>query len=263
MKSHLISQVVLKQFADPKRQIVVHTKCTNDTEIKPIGCVAYVNIDESLIRKLEEKWSQEIETKAEAAINNLRAGNINYVEKHIGIVKSLLALHFIRSQVFQLVQINKQVIDSRLTQAKDGVLALFPDKKDVIDEAYTQHHATAYVDVAIKVLEKFIPKVDDYIKDSTIGFEIGEAPDGSEFIIGDVPVITADGSGRFGALNGVPITEAKSVGMPLTPKYLITLKKHPKTKKYIKLTKQQVKNANDRQFYLMQNHYYSTATYKV
>ena len=256
MRSHLISQVVLKQFADDQRQIVVHTKDTDDTEQKPVDRVAYMDIDEALIKKLEEQWSQEIEAKANTAINNLKAGNINYFEKHIGVVKSLLALHFIRSQVFRLVEANEQAIDNRLTQAKDEVIAVYPEYRDLIERTYAKEHETAYVDIAVKVMEQYIPKVYEYISDTDIGFEIGEAPDGSEFIIGDIPVVTGDKNHHF----GIAITEANVIAMPLTPKHLVALKKNPDTKKYKKLTAKQVETANSRQLGLMQEHYYSTSS---
>ena len=256
MRSHLISQVILKQFANDQRQIVVHTKDRDDTELQPIGCIAYMDIDEVLIKKLEEQWSQEIEAKADTAINNLKAGNINYFEKHIGVVKNLFALHFIRSQVFRLVEANKQAIDNRLAQTKDEVTAIYPEYNDLIERTYAKEHETAYVDIAIKVMEEYIPKVNDYISDSNIGFEIGEAPNNSEFVIGDIPVITGDRNYRF----GIPITEANVIAMPLTPNHLVALKKNPETKKYKRLTAEQVKTANSRQLGLMQNHYYSAAS---
>jgi hypothetical protein len=254
MRSHLISQVVLKQFADEQRQIVVHTKDSEDTELKPIDSVAYLDIDEVLIEKLEQKWSQEIEAKADKAINNLKAGNVNYFEKHIDVIKSLFALHFIRTQVFPLVEANKQVIDSKLAQARDEVIALYPEHREVIERTYAEESKTAYIDTAIKIMEQYIPKVDEYISDPEVGFEIGEAPDDSEFIIGDMPVITADRNSNF----GIPITEANHIAMPLTPKHIVALKKNPDTKKYRKMTAEQVATANSRQLGLMQEHYYST-----
>lgn len=253
MRSHLISQVVLKQFADDQRRIVVHSKGTDDTELKPIDCVAYMDIDEVLIKKLEEQWSQEIEAKADTAINNLKAGNINYFEKHIGVVKSLLALHFIRSQVFRLVEASKQVIDDRLTQAKDEVIAVYPEYNDLIERTYAKENGSAYVDIAIKIMEHYMPKVNEYISDPDIGFEIGEAPDGSEFIIGDIPVVTGNINHQF----AIPITEANVIAMPLTPKYLVALKKNPDTKKYKQLSAKQVDTANSRQLGLMQEHCFS------
>lgn len=255
MKSHLISQVVLKQFADDQRQIVVHTKGSDETELKRVDCVAYMDIDEALIKKLEEQWSQEIEAKADTAINNLKAGNINYFEKHVDVMKNLLALHFIRSQVFRLVKVNEQAIDDRLAQAKDEVIAVYPEYKDLIERTYAKEYETAYTDIAIKVMEQYIPKVYTYISDIDIGFEIGEAPDGSELIIGDTPVVTDNKNFHF----GIPITEANVIAMPLTPKHLVALKKNPDTKKYKTLTVEQVKTANSRQLGLMQEHYYSTA----
>lgn len=257
MRSHLISQVVLKQFADEQRQIVVHTKDSNDTEIKPIDSVAYMDINDALIRHLEDKWSNGVEDNAERAINALRNNNLVVVEKHIEAVKELIALHFIRSQVFQLVEINKQAIDGRLMQARDEVIAVYPEYKELIEQKYAESMKTVYVDVAIGIMEQFIPKIEEYISDSDIGFEIGEAPAGSEFILGDMPVITADRNHNF----GIPITEANAIVMPLTPKYLVAIKKNPDTKKYKKLTATQVKNANEHQLGLMHERYYSTATF--
>lgn len=254
MKSHLISQVVLKQFANKERQITVHTKGTDETELKPIDCVAYMNIDAALIKRLEEKWSQEIEDKADKAINKIKAGDINYSEKHVDVIKNLFALHFIRSQAYRLVEANKQMVDDGLAKAKGEVIAFAPEFKEVIERIYAKEQATGYIDVAIKIMEQYIPKVYDYISEPDIGLEVGEAPDGSEFIIGDIPVITADRNSNF----GIPITEANHIAMPITPTHIVALKKNPDVKKYRKMTAEQVATANSRQLGLMQEQYYST-----
>jgi hypothetical protein len=253
MKSHLISQVVLKQFASDQRQIIVHTKDSRKTELKPIDCVAYVDVEEVLIGKLEEKWSNEVEDQAERSINTLSSSNVNHTEKHLDAIKKLLALHFVRSKVFQLVEVNHQIIDNDLAKARNETIAIFPEYKEIITEKYGEIIETAYDDIAIKIMEEYIPKVEAYIGDPDIKFEIGEAPDGSEFILGDMPVITADRNGNF----GIPITEATSIAMPLTPKYIVSLKKNPDTKKYRKLTAEEVATANRHQLGLMHQHYYS------
>lgn len=254
MKSHLISQVILKQFANDQRQIIVHTKDSSKTELKPINCVAYLDVDETLIQHLEEKWSHGVEDDAERAINALKNNNLVVVEKHIKSVKELIALHLIRSRAFHLVELNKHIIDGMFQQTKEAYSAAYPEYVESINKVTEAEYKKAPHDVAVKIMEKYIPMVEAYIADPNIGFEIGEAPDGSGFILGDIPVVTADKNGNF----GIPITEANYIAMPLTPKYIVALKKNPDTKKYRKLSAKEVETANSRQLGLMLQHYYSS-----
>jgi hypothetical protein len=257
MKSHLISQVVLKQFANEQRETQVHQRDSDTVELKRIDNVAYVEIEEAVIRHLEDKWSHDIEDQAEKAINNLKSGNVMYFEKHIGTIKSLIALHYIRSQVFRLVEAHKHEMAARFAAAKAQVLAVYPNHGDLIDQEAVKYAAKAPLDMAIRLMEEYIPKVEEFLAKPDLGFEIGEAPEGSEFIIGDVPVVTTDGNGNFGIFAGVPITDARSVAMPLTPKHLVALKKNPETQKYKTLKPEQVETANSRQLGLMTSEYYT------
>lgn len=253
MKSHLISQVVLKQFANEQRKITVHTKGSAATELKAIDLVAHIDIDEALIKHLEDKWSHGVEDDAERAINGLKNNNLVMVEKHIVAVKNLMALHFIRSQVFHLVELNKHMITNTFRQIKDAYSIAYPQYAKSIEKVTKAEYTKAPHDIAVKVMEKYIPMVEAYIADPAIGFEIGEAPEGASLIIGDIPTITTDGNKNF----GVPITEAKAFGMPLTPKYFVTLKKNPGTRKYKKMSVKQVENANNKQLMQVVKEYYS------
>jgi hypothetical protein len=257
MKSHLISQVVLKQFANKQREVQVHQRGTDTAELKRIDRVAFVEIEEAIIQHLEEKWSHDIEDQAEKAINNLKNGNVMYFEKHIGTIKSLMALHYIRSQVFRLVEAHKHEMAVRFAEAKAQVLAVYPNHGDLIDREAAKYATKAPLDMVIRLMEEYIPKVEEFLAKPDLGFEIGEAPEGTMFIIGDVPVVTTDGNGNFGIFAGVPITNARSIAMPLTPKHLVALKKNPETQKYKKLEPKQVETANSRQLGLMTNEYYS------
>ncbi len=253
MKSHLISQVVLKQFANSKREIVVHTKDTETTELKPIDSVAYLDVDEKLIKHLEEKWSNSVEDDADRAINALKNNNLVVVQKHITAIKSLMALHFIRSQVFHLIELNKHLITQTFEQIKMAYSTAYPQYAESIEKFTQAEYNKAPHDIAVKVMEKYIPMVEAYIADPEIGFEIGEAQDDAVFIISDIPTITTDGKGTC----GVPITKAKAFGMPLTPKHFVTLKKNPETRKYKKMRAQQVENTNKRQQAQMIKEFYS------
>lgn len=257
MKSHLISQVVLKQFANDQRETRVHQRGKDTTELKRIDFVAYMEIDDAVIRPLEDKWSHDIEAQAEKAINNLKNGNVMYFEKHIGTIKSLIALHFIRSQAFRIIEANKHEIAAKFDEAKAQVLAVYPDSGDLIDQEAAKHTANAHRDLAVRLMEEYIPKVEAFLDDPDLGFEIGEAPDGSEFVISDTPVVTTDGKGNFGVFAGVPITDARSVAMPITPKHLVALKKNPDTQKYKKMNAKQVEIANSRQLGQMSSEYFT------
>lgn len=257
MKSHLVSQVVLKQFANEQREILVHQRGADTAELKRIDRVAYMEIEEAVIRPLEDKWSHDIEANAEKAINNLKSGNVMYFEKHVGTIKSLIALHYIRSQVFRLVEANKHEMAARFAEAKAQVLAVYPNHGDLVDREVANYAANAPLDMAVRLMEEQIPKVEAFLAKPDLGFEIGEAPEGSEFIIGDVPVVTTDGNGNFGIFAGVPITNARSIAMPLTPKHLVALKKNPETQKYKMLKPEQVETANSRQLGLMTNEYFT------
>lgn len=254
MKSHLVSQVVLKQFANAKREVTVHTRNSDLTELKAIDLVAYMEMDEVLIKRLEQKWGTGVEADAEHAINGLKNNNLVLVEKHVTTVKNLMALHFIRSQIFHLVESHKQTIDETFDQIKEAYSAAYPQYAESIERCTKSEHTKAPHEIAVKVMEKYIPMVEAYISDKNIGLEIGEAPNNAVFIIGDIPTITVDGDRNY----GVPITEAKAFAMPLTPKHFVALKKNPATHKYKKMTAQQVQNANNRQLIQMVNEYYTS-----
>ena len=129
IKFHLVSQVVLRQFAvkkvvntdDGKKrnryETTVHVKGSKTTELCNIGNVACLKIAKEAIKELEQQWSHDIEKDAKSAINSIV--NNNWTDKHIGVIKDLIALHFIRSQTFAIVGGNLNVIISKLKAIKN------------------------------------------------------------------------------------------------------------------------------------------------
>ncbi len=263
IKSHLVSQVVLRQFAvktvvktdDGKKkykyETTVHNKETDATELCDVENVAYLKVAKKAIAELEQQWSHDIEKDTKSAINSI--ANNNWTDKHIGVVKDLMALHFIRSQAFALVGNNTKYIINILEARKNEVVAVYPEYTDIINQKYVEAIKTAPLEVAIDILKTYITKTKKYLADTSVGLEIGEAPDNAEFVIGDTPVITMTKAGDI----SVPITEAEYVAMPITPKYLVALKKNPDKRKPVKLTKQQVENANNKQKRLARTSYFS------
>lgn len=255
MRSHLLSQVVLKRFANENKKTTVHDIKSDRSELKEINLVAYLDIDGTLIAKLEAKWSKEVENDAEKAINALTSGNLQNVDKHIGTVKKLMALHYMRSTVF--IMMHDQAWSGQF-YPKDNIeqiIALYPQHEDLVRRTTSTEWQTTKTKAAIQAMEIYIPKVEAYIAD--IGLEVGVAQQETQFILGDIPVVTADGTGRFGALNGVPITESKGFAMPLSPKHIVSLKKNATSKKYVLLNARQVQNANDKQLKQAVNCYYT------
>lgn len=262
IKSHLVSQVVLRQFAvkktvtksdGKKKQVyetIVHTKETDITELCDVENVAYLEVAKEVIAELEQQWSHDIEKDAKSAINSIV--NNNWTDKHIGVIKDLMALHFIRSQAFALVGNNLDYIVSGIKARKDEIIAVYPEYTDAINQKYEEEIKKAPLDVAIGILKTYIAKTKEFLADKELGLEVGEAPDGVQFVIGDVPVITMDRSRRV-----VPITEANYVAMPITPKYIVALKKTPDKKKAVKLTKENVESANSKQVGISLNNYFS------
>lgn len=254
MRSHLISQVILKQFANPQNEVLVHDVNNIATHLEKTKDVAFREVDRNLIGDLEKKWDTEIESEVRQAIQSLENGDLLHSDKHMKTLKRVIALHYIRTQAhFAAKQIEAQ--EAYRQKIIDEVSVQYPDQKKLIEERVAIEWPITELKATIGVFEKYIPKVEKFLDKH--GLEVGVAPEGSEFIIGDVPVVTADGNGNFGMLNGVAITDARGVAMPLTPKYIVAIKTKPFAKKYRQLTKEQVEKANSRQALLTMEQYYS------
>ncbi len=254
MKSHLISQVILKQFANSAKEVLVHDLKTGYTHMSSTNTVAFEEVDRAIIGELEAEWCTEIESKAEKAIHTLENGSLLYSSEQMGVIKRLMALHYMRTQAYIAMQ-KPEIGKAHRQWVKDEVLKQYPDKHDLVESELAQKWPTKETEAVALSMKEYIPKIEAFLESK--GLEVGVASDGSELILGDVPAITADGNGSLGALNGVPITEAVSFAMPLTPKYLVALKSHPTTKKYKNLTAKQVENANNKQLLLAAKEYYS------
>lgn len=255
MRSHLISQVVLRRFADSNNEIIVHNIKTNHTKPQSIYNTAYREVDSDLIHKLEQHWSNNAEDPAKRAINTLASSNVLLIEKHINVIKKLLSLHYIRSGIFLWID-DPNWANDYYPKNMNIIIAQYPDLKEKITAMWEETKLKA----AIEAMTINITRTEEAMK--KYGFEIGEAPEGSEFILGDLPTLITDGEGNYGPQNGVTFTNAHGFAMPLTPRYIVALKKDPLTKKYIKLTSRQVQNANNKILEQITAEYYTSATYR-
>jgi hypothetical protein len=225
INSHLVSRVVLRNFYDLPEKV----------EHRPLPT--------SLIETLEQEWGK-IENDAKKAINSLDNTNVLLVSKHVRTLKTLIAIHYVRSLLtFKLV--NNGIKQSKeLQDIVEGFIGQYPQYSDaILDESNRQMDAMPDK-VAVGVMGENIPRIISLIDDSHFGLEIGKVEPGSELVLGDVPVMTRGKGNDHGF---VPITDASFVGMPITPKYLIALKKNPRTNQYIALTRREVNRVNSMQ----------------
>lgn len=253
ISTHLVSQVVLKQFVDENGKLSVFNKTRAETKLASTEEIAFVEIDRSIIEALETKWAHEVEHHASKTINILNNGDVLRYEKHIRMLKKILALHFVRSAVlFVLLTRSKTIYGQQIIEE---VSAAYPEHRELVENMVKTEWPSLANTTIPEILTENIAKVEEFMENH--GLEIGVAPEGSHFIIGDSPAITMTKDGRMGVMNGVPITECDSFAMPVTPSHLITLKTNPKTVEYLKLTSKEVDNANTKQMQHALFEYYS------
>jgi hypothetical protein len=253
MKSHLISRVVLKRFANTHDETLVHDIKASTTELKPVADIAYKEVPSDIIGELEQQWGQGVENDAEKALNALASGNLLHTEKHIQTIKHLMALHYIRSVVFILA--DKPEMLRYRTQVIERTVSAYPEHRGAIEAKMDAEWPNFKLAAATGTLKDYLPKITDYM--DKFGLEVGETDSSTKFLLGDIPTATTDGTGKFGVLGGVPILQATEFVMPMTPRHIVGLKSHPLTKKYRQLTGVQVRNSNSVQIAQAMDSFYS------
>ncbi|HUD11292.1 MAG TPA: DUF4238 domain-containing protein [Candidatus Saccharimonadia bacterium] len=251
MRSHLLSQVVLKRFANDAKEVERHDIATDAVTIAATTEVAYRDVETDLIKDLEQEWSRDIENNGTKALNALENGDLLHHSDHVLTVKHLIGLHYIRSAIF--VMTDRQS-DQYRTRVIESTAAEYPEHRAEIEATANSQWPHWEQSVAVKTLQDYLPKIQTYIE--THGLEVCVAPDGAEFILGDIPVVTSDGDGRFGVFQGVSLTDARACAMPLTPHHLVALKTNQTTDRYHRLTAGQVTAANDKERMLAIEAYY-------
>lgn len=253
MKSHLISRVILRQFTGSDGKLVVHNKMTGMAEPKLTTDVAFVEIDEGIIRMLEDKWNHDVENNAVKSLHVLFNGDALLSGKHTNMLKKIMALHYVRSVILiYLLQHSTQVYQKQII---DEMSADSPKHKDLIESTVKERFPKMVSETMPIILEENIEKVEHFME--LHGLEIGVAPVEEYFVLSDSPAMTMSNDGRMGVLNGVAITDADSFAMVVSPKHLVTLKTSPSKTKYIQLTAEQVANVNTKQVQHSLYEYYS------
>ncbi|WP_298334987.1 DUF4238 domain-containing protein [Ferrimicrobium sp.] len=244
-EQHLVSLTLLRGFrlATPKGLLMGHysTEYGLRPDVEPRGVAKldrFVKIDS---RRTEEVWGR-VETDLPAAIAAAEAGCLFEHPEHVNTLKEAIALHYARSfdvknlddkfwkqslsEIVDNLRSSPGLVDTlyRLKTGSDGAPAI--SEKEMIIRKFHDDIANL-VDSGVmfryRVVHLF-KQATDLIADA--GLEILRPPADSEFLIGDVPVITSDQAGlRQGIEAGMPIGGANIVVMPFSPTLLVSLAK--------------------------------------
>lgn len=249
MRTHLISQVVLKRFTNDEGLVAQHEKKTGKVTLLPPTDIAFTDIDVKIIEQSERRWGADIENHAEKALNTLVNANVLLVPKHANTIKRLMALHYVRS--FALLDLMAEAKQKYARQIIENVSSAYPSYRDLVKQKVAEDWPRTVVGSLPKIIGDNVAKVDKFMERH--GLEIAHTPQSIKFVIGDIPAITITNKGKM----GVPITEADSFAMPLTPTHIVALKTDPESKEYFELTAEQVRAANSKQIQRALEIYYS------
>ena len=231
-RQHLVSQVLLEQFADPHLDVLdVITGKLRQSSPKSEGWHRdYIAHQPS---NSENRW-QEIEGRVPSTLAAL-AGREPLDEVTVGTLKDVFALHWARGDVLKVIhdeligpylEEHPELVVDDITE-KDffkryglypaGTGALGALRREYLDRALRLHDEDAF----------FAERVHDNF-DTTrrqlelMGIDVG-IPERGEFLISDRPATTKQhGNPGVGPLQGVPWGKADAAPMPLAPDLLST-----------------------------------------
>jgi len=254
MKTHLVSQVILKEFTNEVGLLTINYKDENKLPAqKTTKETGFVEIDAAYIERLERDWNESVENDAKKTLRVLKNSDVLIYEKHTKILKKLMSLHFIRSQI--LMKLFNEMSLYHFNKIIDEAMPLFSGDRQSLEAMVKERLPDVLTKTLVTSLEDLMKKVDALIE--PYGLEIGVAPDNANFVLSDSPAMTMDRDGHLGILQGVAILQATEFAMVMTPKHVITLKSGEQGIKYISLTQKEVDNLNKKQIVHSLHEYYS------
>ncbi len=255
VKSHLISEVVLKKFST-RKLVATYSKATGELLGYSKACeLAFVHRREEIIGKLEKEWNSNVETRMPDVYRSLRDGSVFNNQSFISTLKDLLALHYIRSK-----NLNELYEESRLSYGEILIANMarqYPEETQLHSQFIRREWALSTEKAFPEILSEQIVKCRAHIDNYNL--EIGIASGGSAFIIADNPVITRGANGSIGILQGVALNQSDSFGMPISPQYFVAVTSVGPSC-FVPLTENQVRSANGKQITGCLSEYYSKPT---
>lgn len=240
-KQHVVSRVVLRRFEDPRTHLIGNHSIQYGLR-QPIGpgglgwVKNFVKIDSTAI---EELWGT-TESKLPEALAAADAQTAFESAEQVATIKEAIALHYARSidVLDQYENLWQQMLATKRSElcaspaATDAIYTLKTGDTGKPDNAMRESLVNEWLQRLTDIYETgvgFRFRVQHYFREATkmitsAGLEILRPPAGSEFLIGDVPVITTDATGHVrGIAAGVPIGNAATVAMPFGPRLLVSL----------------------------------------
>lgn len=266
-EQHLISKVLLRRFAassGPHQGLIcpfrLEYPLARHQPLGPDGCAKVDDFVAWASASAEKLW-KETEDRLPDALAAMDAGTLFGNAGHVSVIKSAVALHFIRSKAAWLIHArtwaktmekgrhrwlneNRQLLASwfylkkGLYPAGDEALEMFAD--ELMELSLTLAGSGALWRERIESLFLRARAMTD-----APGLEILTPRGSGEFLIGDVPALTvrADRAG-VGVLGGIALAEAQSVFLPVGPQHAAALGRTDRT---IQLAPDQVATVNARQ----------------
>lgn len=239
---HVVSRVVLRRFEDPTSNLIgnhsIQYGLRRPTGSGGLGWVNdFVKIDSTAT---EELWSA-TESKLPDALAAAEARTVFDNAEHVATLKEAIALHYARSidvldhyeALWQGMLATKRTeLDTNRAMTDAIYFLMTGDATGKPDDAMRESITKEWLQRLTDLYETgvgFRFRVQHYFREATrmvtpAGLEVLRPPSGSEFLIGDVPVVTTDATGHVrGIAAGVPIGSAATAAMPLGPRLLVAL----------------------------------------
>jgi hypothetical protein len=241
---HVVSRSVLVAWCTgTKRQnqliwpYSLHTGRESPANPSDVGKVYdFVKIDS---KRTEQEW-EPVENKLRQAVADIENGTGLADPACVQTIKEVIALHYVRS--IETLETVEKLFDTTIENKKAAMLR----QREALDRLYEAKTGDAAGLKGDDAREAFVDAFHGrlrwifnsgtyfrfrvvYLFHAALNLiapkvQVLRAPTGSEFLISDAPVITADASGnRRGVCNNIAIGNADSVLMPFSPHVTVAL----------------------------------------
>lgn len=239
---HVVSQVVLRRFSavnhNGGRELrAVALEYGRSRRCGVAGCGAVDDFVPVASGSAEQLW-QEVETKLGDAVDAAEAGTVFSRLEQQEVIKSAVALHFIRSM--HMLLMHYQALGQVWHRLRSAAVGMAGDLLRKHFPAVTGIHAAgawaleaAFDDLAGQRIDEFLDgwgfrsrieqnyaRVRDWLAFASV--QLLRAP--SELYIGDAPVVlAAAGRTRHGLAGGLGLIQAEEIFMPMTSRLAVRL----------------------------------------